>query len=105
MRKRKQRKSGSISIERNYQNQVLAWQISTFLDESQDLINMLELANRLSPHREVFVEMLDAAGFDTTAWANEAGDMIERLTLSYNRQRQAQITKELIEIISGAEAI
>jgi len=34
-----------------------------------------------------------------------AGDMIDRLTLSYNRQRQAQITKELIEIISGAEAL
>jgi F-type H+-transporting ATPase subunit gamma len=34
-----------------------------------------------------------------------AGDMINRLTLSYNRQRQAQITKELIEIISGAEAL
>ena len=33
-----------------------------------------------------------------------AGDMIKKLTLSYNRQRQAQITKELIEIISGAEA-
>ena len=34
-----------------------------------------------------------------------AGDMIDKLTLSYNRQRQAQITKELIEIISGAEAL
>ncbi len=34
-----------------------------------------------------------------------AGDMIDRLTISYNRQRQAQITKELIEIISGAEAL
>ncbi len=34
-----------------------------------------------------------------------AGDMIKRLTLDYNRQRQAQITKELIEIISGAEAL
>ncbi|NOZ33085.1 MAG: F0F1 ATP synthase subunit gamma [Alphaproteobacteria bacterium] len=34
-----------------------------------------------------------------------AGDMIDRLTLSFNRQRQAQITKELIEIISGAEAL
>ena len=33
-----------------------------------------------------------------------AGEMIRKLTLSYNRQRQAQITKELIEIISGAEA-
>jgi F-type H+-transporting ATPase subunit gamma len=34
-----------------------------------------------------------------------AGDMIDKLTISYNRQRQAQITKELIEIISGAEAL
>ena len=34
-----------------------------------------------------------------------AGDMINKLTLSYNRQRQAQITKELIEIISGAQAV
>jgi F-type H+-transporting ATPase subunit gamma len=34
-----------------------------------------------------------------------AGDMINRLTISYNRQRQANITKELIEIISGAEAL
>jgi len=34
-----------------------------------------------------------------------AGDMIAKLTLTYNRQRQANITKELIEIISGAEAV
>jgi F-type H+-transporting ATPase subunit gamma len=34
-----------------------------------------------------------------------AGDMIGNLTLTYNRTRQAQITKELIEIISGAEAL
>ena len=34
-----------------------------------------------------------------------AGDMINKLTITYNRQRQAQITKELIEIISGAEAL
>jgi F-type H+-transporting ATPase subunit gamma len=34
-----------------------------------------------------------------------AGDMIGRLTLNYNRTRQANITKELIEIISGAEAV
>ena len=34
-----------------------------------------------------------------------AGDMINKLSLTYNRQRQANITKELIEIISGAEAI
>lgn len=34
-----------------------------------------------------------------------AGDMIDRLTIQYNRTRQAAITKELIEIISGAEAV
>lgn len=34
-----------------------------------------------------------------------AGDMIDALSLKYNRARQAQITKELIEIISGAEAL
>ncbi len=34
-----------------------------------------------------------------------AGDMIDKLTLTYNRTRQAMITKELIEIISGAEAL
>jgi len=34
-----------------------------------------------------------------------AGDMIDRLTLFYNRTRQAQITRELIEIVSGAEAL
>ncbi|MGQ0486418.1 MAG: F0F1 ATP synthase subunit gamma [Hyphomicrobiales bacterium] len=34
-----------------------------------------------------------------------AGEMIDKLSIKYNRQRQAQITKELIEIISGAEAL
>ena len=34
-----------------------------------------------------------------------AGDMIDKLTLTYNRTRQAMITKELIEIVSGAEAL
>ncbi|MAT34706.1 MAG: F0F1 ATP synthase subunit gamma [Ponticaulis sp.] len=34
-----------------------------------------------------------------------AGELIDKLTLQYNRARQAQITKELIEIISGAEAL
>ena len=52
-----------------------------------------------------------AAGFygsQMTAMDNatrNAGDMINRLTLNYNRTRQANITRELIEIISGAEAV
>jgi F-type H+-transporting ATPase subunit gamma len=36
---------------------------------------------------------------------NNANDMIDRLTLQYNRARQAAITKELMEIIGGAEAL
>ena len=34
-----------------------------------------------------------------------AGDMIDKLTLNYNRTRQAYITREMIEIVSGAEAL
>jgi F-type H+-transporting ATPase subunit gamma len=61
---------------------------------------------------QVFSAMLEnQAGFfaaQMTAMDNatrNAGDMISALTLQMNRARQAQITKELIEIISGAEAI
>ena len=34
-----------------------------------------------------------------------AGDLVDKLTIKYNRSRQASITKELIEIISGAESL
>jgi F-type H+-transporting ATPase subunit gamma len=47
-------------------------------------------------------------GSQMTAMDNatrNAGEMIEKLTLKYNRMRQANITRELIEIISGAEAL
>ena len=61
---------------------------------------------------QVFSAMLEnQAGFfaaQMTAMDNatrNAGDMIADLTQQYNRTRQAQITKELIEIISGAEAL
>ena len=39
------------------------------------------------------------------AATKNAGEMIGSLTLVYNRARQAKITKELIEIVSGAEAL
>ena len=56
-------------------------------------------------------QLESSAGFfaaQMTAMDNatrNAGDMINRLTLNYNRTRQANITRELIEIISGAEAL
>jgi F-type H+-transporting ATPase subunit gamma len=74
-----------------------------------------ELLNRLVP---LYVQILlyraaleSIAAFfaaQMTAMENatkNAGDMISRLTLSYNRARQAAITKELLEIIGGAEAL
>jgi F-type H+-transporting ATPase subunit gamma len=61
---------------------------------------------------QIFNALLESAaseqGARMTAMDNatrNAGDMIKRLTLVYNRTRQAYITKELIEIISGAEAV
>ena len=61
---------------------------------------------------QVYRALLDSAageqGSRMTAMDNatrNAGDMINKLTLSYNRTRQANITRELIEIISGAEAL
>ena len=61
---------------------------------------------------QVFRALLENAagemGAKMTAMDNatrNAGDMINKLSITYNRQRQAQITKELIEIISGAEAL
>lgn len=61
---------------------------------------------------QIFRALLDSAAGEQaarmTAMDNatrNAGDMIKRLTLEYNRARQAYITKELIEIISGAEAV
>ncbi|WP_312164609.1 F0F1 ATP synthase subunit gamma [Phenylobacterium sp.] len=74
-----------------------------------------EILETLLP-RNLTVQVLSAmlenqAGFyasQMTAMDNatrNAGDMIASMTLQYNRSRQAQITKELIEIISGAEAL
>ena len=61
---------------------------------------------------QIFSALLENAageqGASMTAMDNatrNAGEMIDDLTIVYNRSRQAQITKELIEIISGAEAL
>ncbi len=61
---------------------------------------------------QIFTALLENAaseqGARMTAMDNatrNAGDMIDRLNITYNRSRQAAITKELIEIISGAEAL
>ncbi len=75
----------------------------------------VELLETLLPRNvsvQVFRALLENAaseqGARMSAMDNatrNAGEMIDKLTLSYNRQRQAQITTELIEIIAGAEAL
>ncbi len=74
-----------------------------------------EILDELLPKNlavQMFTALLENAaseqGARMTAMDNatrNAGEMIDRLTLNYNRTRQAVITKELIEIISGAEAL
>jgi F-type H+-transporting ATPase subunit gamma len=74
-----------------------------------------EILGELLPNNlavQIFTALLENAaseqGARMTAMDNatrNAGDMIDRLTINYNRTRQAAITKELIEIISGAEAL
>ena len=74
-----------------------------------------EILVELLPHNlstQVFRALLENSaseqGARMTAMDNatrNAGDMIDSLTLQYNRTRQAHITRELIEIISGAEAL
>lgn len=74
-----------------------------------------EILNALLPRNlgvQVFQALLDSAAGEQaarmTAMDNatrNAGEMIDDLSLQYNRARQAYITKELIEIISGAEAV
>ncbi len=74
-----------------------------------------EILEKLLPKNlsiQIFRALLDSAAGEHAARmtamdaaTRNAGDMIKRLSLEYNRARQAAITKELIEIISGAEAV
>ena len=74
-----------------------------------------EILNDLFPRNistQIFKAFLENAaseqGSRMTAIDNatrNAGDLVDKLTITYNRSRQAAITKELIEIISGAESL
>jgi F-type H+-transporting ATPase subunit gamma len=80
-----------------------------FEPEEEEILTALLPANLAV---QIFTVLLESAaseqGARMTAMdsaTRNAGDMINNLTMRYNRQRQAVITKELIEIISGAEAL
>lgn len=77
-------------------------------DEETILARLLPQALAIQVYRSLLESSASEHGARMTAMDNatrNAGDMIKRLTTNYNRARQANITKELIEIISGAEAV
>src|SRR4051794_6627699 len=77
-------------------------------DEETILARLLPQALAIQVYRALLESAAGEHGARMTAMDNatrNAGDMIKRLSLNYNRARQANITKELIEIISGAEAV
>ena len=77
-------------------------------DEAEILTELLPLNITVQIFKALLENAASEQGARMSAMDNatrNAGDMIDRLTLKYNRTRQAMITKELIEIISGAEAL
>src|SRR6516162_5778326 len=77
-------------------------------DEDEILAELLPRNVAVQIYRALLENAASFYGAQMTAMDNatrNAGEMIRKQTLSYNRTRQAMITKELIEIISGAEAV
>jgi F-type H+-transporting ATPase subunit gamma len=77
-------------------------------DEAEILADLLPLNITTQIFKALLENAASEQGARMSAMDNatrNAGDMIDRLTMKYNRSRQAMITKELIEIISGAEAL
>jgi F-type H+-transporting ATPase subunit gamma len=77
-------------------------------DEDEILAELLPRNISVQIFRALLENAASFYGAQMTAMDNatrNAGEMIEKQTLLYNRTRQAMITKELIEIISGAEAV
>jgi F-type H+-transporting ATPase subunit gamma len=77
-------------------------------DEEEILADLIPRNIAVQVYRALLENQAGFYGSQMTAMDNatrNAGDMINRLSIQYNRQRQAVITTELIEIISGAEAL
>ena len=96
-------------IQKTETDEVGSSSIYEFEPSEEDILNDLlprNLATQLfSSQMESTASELAARMTAMDNATRNAGDMIDNLTLQYNRTRQAVITKELIEIISGAEAL
>jgi F-type H+-transporting ATPase subunit gamma len=83
--------------------------IYEFEPEENEILNKLLLRNISTQIFKAFLEnAASEQGSRMTAMDNatrNAGDLVDKLTITFNRSRQAAITKELIEIISGAESL
>ena len=117
----------SVMVQKPVAQQLIPFQVADAVDEEEVAPPVSaslpytfepseeEILSKLLPRNigvQIFRAMLDSSAGEhaarMTAMDNatrNAGEMINDLTLQYNRARQAYITKELIEIISGAEAV
>jgi len=76
--------------------------------EGEILDKLLPMYVEVQVYRALLESVASEFGARMTAMenaTNNASEMIDKLTLVYNKARQAAITKELIEIVSGAEAL
>ena len=77
-------------------------------DEDEILTNLLPKNISTQIFKAMLENSASEQGARMSAMDNatrNAGEMVDKLTIEYNRSRQAAITKELIEIISGAESL
>ena len=87
-------------------NDVLSYEFEP--DEDEILKDLLPKNVSVQIFKAFLENAASEQGSRMTAMYNatrNAGDLVDKLTINYNRSRQASITKELIEIISGAESL
>ncbi|UNE54056.1 F0F1 ATP synthase subunit gamma [Bartonella machadoae] len=97
------------SVEKKEESQNLRAMVYDYEPDAASLLEALVPRNiSVQIFRALLENVAGEMGAKMTAMDNasrNAGEMINKLTVAYNRQRQAQITTELIEIIAGAEAL
>lgn len=97
-----------LPIRHNPSLEIKTASIETEPDADEFITYLIPESVKINIYHALLENAASEQGARMTAMENatkNAGEMIKKLTLKYNRSRQAAITKELIEIISGAEAI
>ncbi len=98
-----------IPTQQNEENKIVENDFYEFEPDEDEILEDLLPKNISTQVYKAFLEnAASEQGSRMTAMDNatrNAGDLVDKLTINYNRSRQAAITKELIEIISGAESL